>query len=137
MIFVWHHAEEKSPSWEVPEMPQLHDADWSEPREWEFGMDVHVQDMAENNLDPVHFEFVHKMLDTPPTEITYEDDGRVLHASSDVDRETPNGTIQTKLLRTTWGSVWRRWSPPESRASDCTCTRARPRRIGTIRSPGG
>ena len=103
MIFVWHHAEQKPPSWEVPEMPQLHEADWTEPREWEFGMDVHVQDMAENNLDPVHFEFVHKMLDTPPTEITYEDDGRVLHASSDVDRETPNGTIQTKLLRTTWG----------------------------------
>jgi phenylpropionate dioxygenase-like ring-hydroxylating dioxygenase large terminal subunit len=103
MIFVWHHADEQPPSWEVPELSQLHDSDWSEPREWEFGMRVNVQDMAENNLDPVHFQFVHNMMDTPPTEITFEDDGRVLHASSDVDRETPDGTIRTQLLRSTWG----------------------------------
>lgn len=103
MIFVWHHAERQPPSWEVPEISQLHDADWCEPREWEFEMRVHVQDMAENNLDPVHFQFVHKMMDTPPTKISFEDDGRVLHAASDVDHETPNGTIHTQLLRTTWG----------------------------------
>lgn len=103
LIFVWHHVEEQPPSWEIPTLAPLHDSDWSEPREWEFDVRAHVQDIAENNLDPVHFQFVHKMMDTPPTEITFEADGRILHASSDIDRDTPTGTIRTQLVRTTWG----------------------------------
>ena len=59
MIFVWHHAEGKPPSWEVPEMPEIGDPDWTEPRTFELEVPVHMQDMAENNCDPVHFQFVH------------------------------------------------------------------------------
>ena len=35
-----------------------------------------MQDMHENNNDPVHFQYVHGMLETPPSEIRYSEDGR-------------------------------------------------------------
>ena len=68
MIFVWHHAEGKPPSWEVPAVPYYDDPDWSPARTFETVIPVHLQDMAENNLDPVHFEYVHNMSGIPDTE---------------------------------------------------------------------
>ena len=40
-------------------MPEIGDPDWTEPRLFELEVPVHMQDMAENNCDPVHFHFVH------------------------------------------------------------------------------
>jgi phenylpropionate dioxygenase-like ring-hydroxylating dioxygenase large terminal subunit len=102
MIFVWHHAEEKPSSWEVPEAPQLSDPNWSDARTWELEIPVHIQDMAENNLDPVHFQYVHGMARFPETEITYDGDGRLMRAESESDQETPMGTFRLKLVRETW-----------------------------------
>ena len=59
--------------------------------------------MAENNLDPVHFQYVHGMSGTPDTEISFEDDGRVLHAVSYSQQETPVGTFDMQLVRETYG----------------------------------
>lgn len=103
MIFVWHHGEQKSPDWEVPEIPQLDDPDWSEPETFEIELPVHMQDMAENNLDPVHFQVVHSMLAVPETEIEISADGRSMHAVSYSDQETPAGKIEMELHRDSWG----------------------------------
>ena len=103
MIYVWHHAEGKAPDWEVPESPHYDDPDWSPVRTFEIEVPVHLQDMAENNLDPVHFQYVHKMSGTPDTEISFEDDGRVLHAVSYSQQETPVGTFDMQLVRETYG----------------------------------
>jgi len=102
MIFVWHHEDEEPPSWEVPELPQLHGPEWSEPREWEFEMRVHVQDMAENNMDPVHFQYVHSMQQLMDTEFSYSEEGRVLRAVSYSEQETPVGKFDMSLIRETW-----------------------------------
>ena len=102
MIFVWHHAEGKPPTWEVPEIPQLADPEWTDARPFELEVPVHMQDMAENNLDPVHFQYVHSATSIPPTEISYTEDGRVMHATSHSDQETPLGTFEMALIRDTW-----------------------------------
>ncbi|MEZ4289721.1 MAG: hypothetical protein R3E53_03930 [Myxococcota bacterium] len=102
MIFVWHHAEGKPPGWDVPQIPYLDDPAWSPVRLWEAEVPVHIQDMAENNLDPVHFEYVHKMTATPDTEISLEEDGRVMHAVSYSTQETPLGAFDMQLVRKTW-----------------------------------
>ncbi len=103
MIFVWHHAEEKPPFWEIPTVAQFDDPEWSEPRSFEFEVPVHMQDMAENNLDPVHFQYVHAMTAVPETKISFEEDGRFLRAVSRSEQETPVGTFQMELVRDTWG----------------------------------
>ena len=102
MIFVWHHAEQKPADWQVPDIPQLSDPEWSEPRTFEIEVPVHMQDMAENNLDPVHFHVVHTAMQVPDTEISFAEGGRFMHAVSYSEQETPAGKFNMELLRDTW-----------------------------------
>ncbi len=103
MIFVWRHAEGKPPDWDVPAMPELEDPDWTEPRTFELRVPVHMQDMAENNCDPVHFQFVHKSPTVPASEMQYGEGGRFFRITGQAQQETPFGTFDTELERDTWG----------------------------------
>ncbi len=103
MIFVWHHAEGLPPAWEVTLMPEIGHSDWTVPRCFELEVPVHVQDMHENNNDPVHFQFVHGMLGVPDSEISYSDGGRHMRMEHESDTETPYGTFRTALIRDSWG----------------------------------
>jgi len=62
-----------------------------------------MQDMAENNLDPVHFRYVHGAETVPETEFEVAKDGRFLKAISHVEAKTPAGPVKTRLVRDTWG----------------------------------
>ena len=93
MIFVWHHAEGKPPSWDVPTMPELDDKEWSEPRFFDLRVAVHMQELAENNCDPVHFQIVHGSNEVPASEYTLAEDGRFFRIVSRGPQETPIGTI--------------------------------------------
>jgi nitrite reductase/ring-hydroxylating ferredoxin subunit len=103
MVFAWHHAEGEPPSWEVPLMTEIDGAEWTEPRTIDLEVPVHMQDMAENNCDPVHFHFVHKNVHVPPSTIRYEENGRLMRMSSKHQNETSMGTFEVDLDRDTWG----------------------------------
>ena len=103
MIFVWHHAEGKPPEWDFPVAPELGHEDWTESRVMLLDVPVHSQDMHENNLDPVHFQFVHGMLETPPTEVQYGEDGRYTRIEHTSEQETPMGSFEMTLVRESWG----------------------------------
>ena len=103
MIFVWHHAEQKPPSWEVPDIAKFADEDWSEPRHFELEVPVHMQDMAENNLDPIHFQFVHGMQMSGETNISFGNEGRFLTATTKNEQDTPYGKFEMELITNTWG----------------------------------
>ena len=103
MVFVWYHAEGKPPEWEMPTLPEIGDADWSEPRTFEIVLEAHVQDTHENNNDPVHFQYVHRMAETPPGDITYSADGRHYRMVNTSEQETPLGTFEMTLVRDSWG----------------------------------
>ena len=103
MIMVWHHAEDKPPTWEVPSLTHFDDPEWAEPRSFDLEVPVHMQDMAENNLDPVHFQYIHGMDHVPDTEFSFGDDGRFLKAVGYSKVDTPAGTFDMELIRDTWG----------------------------------
>ncbi|MCA9511699.1 MAG: Rieske 2Fe-2S domain-containing protein [Myxococcales bacterium] len=103
LIFVWHHAEGKPPQWDFPVAPEIRHPDWTEPRTMLLEVPVHSQDMHENNLDPVHFQFVHGMLSTPPTEVEYGEGGRYARIQHTSPQETPMGTFDMTLVRESWG----------------------------------
>ena len=104
MVLVWHHAEGKPPSWEVPEIPELSDPDWSPPRTFELEVPVHMQDMAENNCDPVHFHYVHKGVGGADSEVSFGEGGRFMRMTSGGEQSIPGGgTIYTTLIRDSWG----------------------------------
>ncbi len=69
-----------------------------------------MQDIAENSCDPVHFAYVHRQPDVPPSEVTVEDNGRILHLHSDASKaEIPSQLHATvyqpgfALVRNTYG----------------------------------
>ena len=99
MIFVWHHAEQKPPGWRIKPSPRFEDPAWSAVRTFEMEVPVHVQDMAENNMDPVHFRYVHSMHEVPDQEVSLEEEGRLLKAVSYSQQDTPMGTFDMSLLR--------------------------------------
>lgn len=103
MIFAWHHAEEKPPDWEVPTIGVIGHPDWTSPRRVDIDVAVHMQELAENNFDPAHFELVHGQPLPPPSEYEYSENGRFVRAVSEMKRETPVGTFDTRLIRDTFG----------------------------------
>jgi nitrite reductase/ring-hydroxylating ferredoxin subunit len=103
MVFLWYHSEGKPPEWDFPVMPEIGDPEWSEPRTHELVLEAHVQDTHENNNDPVHFQFVHRMVQTPPGEISYSAGGRHYRMVNTSEQVTPLGTFQLSLVRDSWG----------------------------------
>jgi len=105
MIFAWYHAESKPPEWTFPVLPEIGSADWSEPRTFELVLPAHVQDTHENNNDPVHFQFVHRSLETPPSSIEYSADGRHYRIVSDFLSQGPWAKVleKSQLVRDSWG----------------------------------
>ena len=84
-------------------MPELAHPDWTEPRSLLLEVPVHMQDMHENNNDPVHFRYVHGNLQVPPAEIRFGEGGRSMHMVSYSQTETPVGSFDTTLETDSWG----------------------------------
>jgi nitrite reductase/ring-hydroxylating ferredoxin subunit len=59
MIWAWYHAEGGDPFYDVPEVPEFYDDEWSPIIVRVFEIRICAQDMAENNVDFAHFRFVH------------------------------------------------------------------------------
>lgn len=90
-IYIWFHPENSAPRFELPTLVELDDEHWTAPRYAEFEVPAHVQDIAENSCDPVHFQYVHRQAHTPQSTVTVDDDGRILHLRSDMrDTDHPN-----------------------------------------------
>ncbi len=98
-IYVWFHPENTAPQWGLPDLPELGDPKWTTPRYTEFLVPAHVQDIAENSCDPIHFQYVHRQPDVPPSEVTIEENGRILHLNSDMS----NAEFPSHLHATVYG----------------------------------
>jgi len=59
-IFVWHHAEDAPPSYEVIAY-RADETEWTPWRSNRYRVRVHVQDLTENIIDRSHFAAVHDM----------------------------------------------------------------------------
>jgi phenylpropionate dioxygenase-like ring-hydroxylating dioxygenase large terminal subunit len=81
LIQAWYHALDEPPKWEVPEVPEFSDPDWSAPVYTERYVDVALQEMAENDVDTVHFLYVHGSSEIPEQETTF--DGRIKRTVDD------------------------------------------------------
>jgi phenylpropionate dioxygenase-like ring-hydroxylating dioxygenase large terminal subunit len=97
-IYMWFHPTGEAPLWEVPAIDQLGNDAWTAPRQVEFTIPVHIQDIAENSCDPEHFQYVHKQNDTPPSSVTVEDDGAV-HLHADIDANGIPGHLHATMFQ--------------------------------------
>lgn len=62
MIFVWYHGDRIMPTFEIPDIPEWGREEWlAKWLSWDWTINTHPQEMAENGIDWPHFETVHKM----------------------------------------------------------------------------
>lgn len=109
-VYIWFHPENTPPRWDLPDLPELDDPDWTVPRYTEHLVPAHVQDICENSCDPVHFRYVHRQLEVPESTVTIDDDGRTMHLHSEMtNADFPNHLHATTYspgfakVRTTYG----------------------------------
>ena len=107
---MWFHPTGDEPQWQVPEVEQLGDDNWTEPRQVEFLVPTHVQDIAENSCDPEHFQYVHKQNETPPSSVTVEDDGAV-HLRADMNASGMPGQLHATMFQPGLATVHTSYGP--------------------------
>ncbi len=67
LIMVWFHAKSEAPSWEVPELAEYGDPEWTPYRLASWKIKAHNQEMAENAVDAAHFLYLHGTQGMPET----------------------------------------------------------------------
>jgi phenylpropionate dioxygenase-like ring-hydroxylating dioxygenase large terminal subunit len=109
-VYVWFHPENTAPQWDLPDLPELDDPNWTDPRYTEHLVPAHVQDICENSCDPVHFQYVHRQMEIPESSVTIDPDGRTMHLHSEATTaDYPNHLHATTyspgfaLVRNTYG----------------------------------
>jgi len=91
-VAVWHHAEEKPPSFDIPEFPETTSSDYYlyKRRRWEVAS--HVQEMYENAVDVQHFAHVHDM---QVERVRWEGEGPVATLELDMKRDAEVQSSET------------------------------------------
>ena len=67
-IYVYYHAENKAPDFQLPEGPFCEDIPWNTPIKLSWKIRMHIQEVAENAVDISHFPKVHAYAGLPDIE---------------------------------------------------------------------
>ena len=94
-ILVWYHPDKIAPTYEPMEIPEAQPdhPEWSALDIYRWDIEVHMQEMAENAVDPAHFHFVHGTDDVPDAKVT-EFDGITRRGLLKTRNPTPKGVIE-------------------------------------------
>ena len=96
LIYAWYHPEGIQPLYDVTIHPEIDDPEWADDFvAFEYDINCHIQDMAENAVDAAHFKYVHGVVSYPEFEVSYEDQKRT--SVQRADMETPRGTIKGQI----------------------------------------
>ncbi len=91
-IFAWWDDGGREPWYEIREVPEAVDPNWSSPDRYEWTVRAHGQELGENGVDSAHFFHVHGTQNIPLTEAT--EDGAYRHAFSPIEMKTPRGAVK-------------------------------------------
>ena len=76
VVYFWYHAEGADPSFDIPELPEVSDPEFTHP--WwrsEWTIRTHPQEILENGVDFQHLNPVHDL--SPPEGFRFESDGPI------------------------------------------------------------
>ena len=101
LIWVWHHAGGEAPAFELPEVPEVGNPEWTDYDRHEWKIRTRNQEMGENGVDRAHFKYVHGLPDLPESEITVE--GHYRRALQRSKFPTPRGIVEGAIDAEQWG----------------------------------
>ena len=100
-VFAWHHGEGKAPEWDVPDLPEVGDPEWTEYETHEWRINAHQQELGENAADSAHFKSVHGTMNVPITESVRE--GVYRRSLQPVRMKTPRGIVDGGIETEVYG----------------------------------
>lgn len=101
VIWVWYHPEDAEPLWEVEEHEEANSADWAPLERYEWILNTHPQEMAENAADPAHFRYVHRTASFPEWDTVYE--GTTARGVQRARMPTPRGEVDGAIYTFSFG----------------------------------
>ena len=72
MVWAWFHPQKAAPTFDIEDVPELADPDWSAPATYEWEINSCLQETGENAVDIAHFVYVHGATDMPSAKVTLE-----------------------------------------------------------------
>lgn len=91
VIWAWYHPDNAEPLWDVKVHEEANSDDWAPLERYEWILNTHTQEMAENAADPAHFLYVHRTASYPNWEINY--DGVEARGLQKAKMPTPRGEV--------------------------------------------
>jgi len=95
LIFFWYHPHGAPPRWEIPDVPELRSEGWLPPQVVQYRVRSHAQEMAENVVDPAHFQVVHGTPYVPDMDVHI--DGHIFRGYQALTFTTPQGEKQGRV----------------------------------------
>jgi 3-ketosteroid 9alpha-monooxygenase subunit A len=109
-VWAWYHPEDAAPMFDVVELPECSDPDWTDCDVFEWNVYGSIQNMAENGVDIAHFKFIHGTANVPLGDLRWSDWGR--GADVNVKMGTPWGEVDGCISYDTVGpgQSWTRFT---------------------------
>jgi len=101
MIYAHYHQQGESPVFDVPDLPEFGDEQWTPFIKRDFIVRSRNQELAENTCDPAHFKYVHGTAGLPTAEADF--DGPLLKVKLDYPIETRSGEKHGEVSICSWG----------------------------------
>jgi 3-ketosteroid 9alpha-monooxygenase subunit A len=102
-VMAWIHPDDAvAPLWEIPEVTEVGDPQWSDYVIREFDVRAAPQEMAENAVDPAHFRYVHGTEYVADVE-EYRTEGPCAVMLSKQGYVTPKGSVEGRIDVTNFG----------------------------------
>ena len=69
MIWAWYHPRAIEPTFDIEDIPEFSDPEWTDPITWEWEFNSHIQETGENAVDIAHFVYVHNAQTMPKANV--------------------------------------------------------------------
>lgn len=110
LIWAWYHPEDAAPLYDVLDLPEASDPNWTEFDECEWRIWGSLQNVAENGVDFAHFKYVHGTAEVPEAEMEFGEWDRrgIVRAKMG----TPKGVVDGEIASVSQGpgQNWVRFS---------------------------
>ena len=103
LVMVWFDEAGQPPTWQLPELPELQDAEllWHRPEQAQWQIRSHPQEILENAVDIAHFQFVHGVDSFGA--VAVQDNGPMLRSTAELTLRTPRGPLAGAVVNELWG----------------------------------
>ena len=109
-LWVWYHPEDAAPIYDVVELPEASDPEWTPYDMVEWNVFGSLQNMAENGVDFAHFKYIHGTAELPTAEMQWGEWDRSAVVRAKMG--TPKGMVDGAITSTSQGpgQAWVRFT---------------------------